>query len=160
DYVGDDNSHSISGKGSLSIDKGRAKGTVNLALSPQMKLSGSGNIEYQLTENLIGQAGIVYGEDGRLTGSGGLRFPQPIKLFDGVSGDKVFFSFTQQFPIPALNIGIIGVVAEVSVKFGANYGVGPGVLRDVGIEGKFNPLEENQNAEIKAHAMLDIPAHA
>jgi hypothetical protein len=150
----------FSGTGKADITRGKAKGSVTVHLSEALKLSGEGSLTYQLTDNLIGTAGVALHEDGRLRVSGALEFPKPVQLFARHGKDVEVVHLSRNFPIPGLSVGVVGVVAQVGLRFGFDYGVGPGEFRDVKLQAGFNPLEDDKNVEVSGHALLVIPASA
>jgi hypothetical protein len=154
----------FSGDGKAAIEKGRAKGSLKVHLSEAQKLSGEGSLTYRLTENLIGTAGVVLHEGGRVGVTGALEFPKPVELFPllprGGKGDVEVLHLSRTFPVPGLSIGTLGVVAQAGLRFGFSYGVGPGEFRNVKLQAGFDPLEANPNVEVTGDALLVIPAHA
>ena len=152
----------VSGEGKLALEKGRAKGFVHAKLSDALNISGEGEIQYQLSENLIGTVGVILHEDQSVRLRGALDFPKPIHLFKGFGEEYTLFNYGMQIPILAIPLGPVsaGLVGTIDGGMKVNYGLGPGELRGVHIEGSFNPLEESKDVDIKAGATLVIPAHA
>lgn len=150
----------VTGKGELEIAKGKAKGTATIILHPSGKFSGEGSITYQISENLIATAGIVIDEKEKVTLKGALEFPKPIKLFEGIKGDKVIFKTGITIPIPGASIGPVGLVVKIDGSLGARYGIGPGEIRGVKIEAAFNPLENRPDPVLDMAGTLYIPAYA
>jgi hypothetical protein len=150
----------FSGDGKADIAKGKAKGSLHVHLSEALKLSGEGSLTYQLTDNLIGTAGVALHEDGRVRVKGALEFPKPITLFQGFGKDREVLHLSQTFPVPGLSIGTFGVVAQAGLRFGFSYGVGPGEFRNVKLQAGFDPLEADKNVEVAGDALLLVPAHA
>ena len=152
----------LSGEGQLQLNRGKARGALQLRLSEAMKLSGRGDIEYQLTESLIGRVGVILHEDQSVRVSGALEFPRPITLFRGFNSERELFRRSLDIPLLAVPLGpvSIGLVARITGAFGVSYGVGPGELRNLRVLTAFNPLEANTDLEIEGAAQLVIPAHA
>lgn len=152
----------ITGLGRLDVKRGRAQGFIEVRMSDAYKFSGKGNIEYQFSENLIGQLGVELFENEDVRVVGGVKFPKPILLFKGFSDKFEFFKYSVDIPIFAIPLGpkSIGLVAIISGALGASYGIGPGELINVSVLTAFNPLSEQTNFELAADAMLVIPAHA
>ena len=152
----------LSGEGTLAVEKGRAKGSLKVKVSPALAISGTGDIEYRITDNLIAKAGIVLREDQSVRVSGALEFPQPIPLFKGYAVKKEFFSTSLDIPILGVSVGpaSFGLIARITGAMGADLSVGPGELRGARIMAAFNPLEENPDLELQMGAQLVIPAYA
>lgn len=152
----------VSGEGKLALEKGRAKGFVHAKLSDALNISGEGEIQYQLSENLIGTVGVVLHEDQSVRVRGALEFPKPIHLFKGFGEEYTLFNYGMQIPILAIPLGPVsaGLVGTIDGGMKVNYGLGPGELRGVHVMAAFNPLAESKDLELEAGATLVIPAHA
>ena len=152
----------LSGEGTLAVEKGRAKGSVKVKISPALAISGTGDIEYRITDSLIAKAGIVLREDQSVRVSGALEFPQPIQLFKGYAVSKEFFSTSLDIPILGVSVGpaSFGLIARITGAMGADLSVGPGELRGARIMAAFNPLDENPDLELQMGAQFVIPAYA
>lgn len=150
----------VSGKGEIDVVKGRAKGKIVVKLSPAQKFSGEGTITYQVSENLIATAGIILDEHEKVTLKGALEFPKPLKLFEGIKGQKEIFRVGISIPIPGASIGPIGIKARIEGALGVHYGVGPGEIQNLKIEATINPLDENPDFDAQLVGRLYIPASA
>jgi hypothetical protein len=150
----------FSGKGRIDFKKGRADGHLLVKLSPQGKFSGEGEVRYKISENLIATAGLAIDENEKVTLKGALEFPKPIRLFEGVKGDKEIFKAGITIPIPGVSIGPVGLVIKIDGRLGARYGIGPGELRNAKILATLNPLEDNPDLDLQLGALLYIPAYA
>jgi hypothetical protein len=150
----------FSGTGRVEIKKKRASGHILIKMSPQQKFSGEGEVSYQISENLIATAGIAIDENEKVTLKGALEFPKPIKLFEGVKGDREIFKAGITIPIPGASIGPVGLVIKIDGRLGARYGIGPGELRNAKIVTTLNPLEDNPDLDLQLGAVLYIPAYA
>ena len=150
----------LSGKGTLEVDKGRAKGKIHVRMSPAQKFSGSGEITYQVSPNLVATAGIAVDENEKVTVKGALEFPKPIELFPAAKGDIDIFSVGVSIPIPGASVGPVGLKARIEGGLSAGYHIGPGELRNARIETVFNPLEDQPDLDLDMKAQLFIAAGA
>lgn len=154
------NDGKISGEGTLQVDKGRAKGSIKVKMSPAQKFSGEGEISYQITDNMIARGGIIVDENEKVTLKGALEFPKPIELFKAFKGDYEIFSVGISIPIPGASIGPVGVKARIEGALSAGYQIGPGELRNTKIEATFNPLEDKPDLDLTMKSQLYIGANA
>jgi hypothetical protein len=150
----------FSGEGTIEIKKGRAEGTLHVKMHPGPKFSGEGELKYQISENLIGKAGIVVDEQEHVRFKGALEFPKPIPLFKPFGDDYEFFKVGIEIPIPGASIGPIGLKATIKGSLSAGYQIGPGELRNAKIEAAFNPLDDNPDLDVEVSAQLYIGASA
>jgi len=149
----------FSGEGTLSIDKGKAKGSLHVKMREVQGhplFSGDGSIRYQLTENLAATAGIEINEKQEVRLKGALELPKPIPLFEPKTGEYKFFEIGVSIPIPGASIGPVGVKAHIDGSLSAGYKLGPAELRDTKIEAAFNPLDEKPDAEVTLSSTLYI----
>ncbi len=153
----------FSGEGKLTIDKGKAKGSLHAKMREEgghPVFSGEGEISYQITDELIATAGIAINEKQEVRLKGALEFPKPIKVFDKAKGDYTFFEVSVSIPIPGASIGPVGLEAKITGSLSAGYEIGPGELRNTKIEAAFNPLEDNPDADVILTSTLYIGAKA
>lgn len=153
----------FSGEGSLAINKGKAKGDMHVKMRQvggHAKLSGDGNISYQVTDNLVASAGIEINEKEEVRLKGALEFPKPIKLFDPIKGDYKIFEIGVSIPIPGASIGPVGLEARIDGALSAGYQIGPGELRNTKIEAAFNPLDDKPDADVIFTSTLYIGGNA
>lgn len=153
----------FSGSGKLTIDKGKAHGSLEVKMHPGKEsptFSGKGEISYQISPNLIAKAGIEIDEQEKVRLTGALEFPQPIPLFKPVEGNYKFFEIGVSIPIPGASIGPIGLKARIDGALSAGYKLGPGELRNTKIEAAFNPLDEKPDVDVVLTSTLFIGASA
>ncbi len=118
-------------------------------MSPEHKFSGSGEITYQISANLIGTAGIEIDEQEKVRLKGALEFPKPIHLFDPIKGNYEIFSVGVSIPIPGLSIPKVGGInVRIEGALSAGYQIGPGEIRNVKAEAAFNPFEDKPDLDI------------
>lgn len=167
EYVadGDKGTSDLSGKGSLTIKKGRVNGTFTGKVAKGV-LTGEGHVQVKLTDKLVGQVGITLDERQHLRVSGGLVVSDPVQLFPRVpegGGHKELFHRSLDIPIVGITLGplgAIGLIARISVGFGVNYHFGPGTLDKIQLKVAFNPLENDMALTADGRAELYIPAYA
>lgn len=131
-------------------------------MTPEHKFFGSGEVTYQITENLIGTAGIEIDKNEKVRLKGALEFPKPIHLFDPIKGEYNIFDIGISIPIPGLSIpGIGGVNARIEGALSAGYQIGPGEIRNVKAEAQFNPFEDKPDLDIllKGQFYIGMNAH-
>ena len=153
----------ITGNGQVNLTRGDVTGRVDVVLHDSGRFSGSGRVTYPFTirgQRIEATAGVTVQEDQSVRVDGAMRFPQPIQLFRRFGDDKQLFHFQRSIPIPGLSIGPVGVVAVINGGVSANYGIGPGELRNVEITAAFNPLAERIDPTVAFTAQLHIPASA
>jgi hypothetical protein len=153
----------FSGEGTIEIKKGRAEGKLHIKMRQEKdtpKFSGEGEVTYQITDNLVGTAGIEVNEKEEVRLKGALTFPKPIPLFDPIKGDYKIFEVGVSIPIPGASIGPVGLNARIEGALSAGYQIGPGELRNAKIEAAFNPLEEKPDLDVTMGAQLYIGARA
>jgi hypothetical protein len=150
----------VSGNGGLDFVNGKAKGKLNIKMSPEQTFSGDGEVTYKLTDNLIATAGIAIDDKEKVTLKGALEFPKPIELFKPFGGEKEIFSAGVSIPIPGASIGPVGLKARIEGGLSAGYRIGPGELRSVKLQTMLNPFEENPDVDLKLSAQLYIGVNA
>ena len=152
----------LSGSASIDYRKGKLSGRVTAALSPAMKLSGSGQLGYEIAPGLVAIVGLELRENGTAKVSGELRLPDPIILFPQQSFDKKLFGMSLDIPIFGISVGSssVGVIANLSAALNARAGIGPGQIQKPRIMAAFDPMDEAGAASFQASAQLYVPAFA
>lgn len=150
----------VTGKGTLAFQKGRAAGSLSVTLTPKRKFMGEGELSYKVTDSLIATAGAILDENEKLTLKGALVFTKPIPLFTPKGGSYKFFDLSISIPVPGASIGPVGIQAKFGASLSASYQFGPGELQNVKIEATFNPLEENVDPKLRFSGRLYIGASA
>ncbi len=151
----------FSGKGDINFEKGKAKGKLHVEMTPEHKFFGSGEITYQITENLIGTAGIEIDKEEKVKLKGALEFPKPIHIFDPIKGDYKIFEIGISIPIPGLSIPAVGGVnARIEGALSAGYQIGPGEIRNVKALATFNPFEDKKDLDILLSGQFYIGMNA
>lgn len=150
----------VYGDGNIKIDKGRAKGSIDVKLHPNQTLTGSGKLSYEIKKDMVASAAITIDEKQKITFDGELSFPD-ITLFPRFPKDetpKSLFSASGSIPIPGASIGPIGLKVELYGGLGYYYYVGPGVLTGIKATVKFSPFEPDPDFAFSMKAKASIPA--
>jgi hypothetical protein len=159
-YEHEEGRERVSGKGKLKIDKGRAKGNLDVELLPSQKVKGTGKVSYEIKKDLIATAGVTIDEQQKITFDGEVGFPD-ITLFKRIPEREephTIFAASGSFPIPGASLGPLGLKVKLWGELGWYYYVGPGVLTGVKANVRFSPLEENPDFSFKLTAKASIPA--
>lgn len=150
----------VSGKGKLKIDKGRAKGSMDVELLPSQKVTGKGSLSYQIKPGMVATAGVTIDEQQKITFDGELTLAD-ITLFKRIPAaeeNHTIFKASGSFPIPGASLGPLGFKIKLWGELGWYYYVGPGVLTGIKANVRFSPLEDNPDFSFKLTAKASIPA--
>ena len=152
----------FSGDASLEYRKGRLSGRVFGKLSPQGKLSGGGELAYQIVPGLTALVMLELRENGTAKVAGELRLPDPIILFPEFAYQKRLFGLSLDIPIFGISFGSrsVGIIANLSASLTARAGVGPGQIRKPRILAAYDPSAEASPASFQASGELYVPASA
>ncbi len=152
----------LTGSGQFSYKKGKLSGQVHAALSEKHKLSGGGELAYEIIPGLVAAVGMEIREDGKAKISGELRIPDKIDLFPEKKIEKTIFSVGTQIPIFAIPLGTrsVGLVAEIGADLKARAGFGPGQIRQLKVKAAFDPSKEESQFEFSGGGELFVPAFA
>lgn len=152
----------FSGDASIDYRRGRLAGRLFARLSPQARLSGGGELSYQIVPGLTAAIGMEIREDGTTRVQGELRLPDPIVLFPEYAYDRRLFGVSIDIPIFGISFGSrsVGIIANISASLNAHAGVGPGQIRRPRITAAFEPSEEANPASFQASGELYVPAAA
>jgi hypothetical protein len=131
-------------------------------LSPQHRLSGRGELAYEIAPGLLALVGLEVRENGTARVAGELRLPDPIILFPERGFDKRLFGLSIDIPIFGVAFGShsIGIIANIAAALNARAGIGPGQIRRPRITAAFDPSDERGAASFQASAELFVPAYA
>jgi hypothetical protein len=138
-YRYDNGKHS--GKGKANYEGSKLKGSLEIIMSEAAKISGSGMLEMELFKGLRGEAEVAVDEKRNIAVKGKLSVPGQIEIFPEKKYEKSFFNFEKKFPIWGITIPVIdvnvGIFAEIHAGAGFRAKFGPGVLRDIALNGEF-----------------------
>jgi hypothetical protein len=149
------------GTGSVDVEtkNKKGKGSLTVNVDANGALTGEGKISYQVTEKIKPILGVKLSAGGHLRISGAVEIGT-IDLFpkwpEGDKGKRTLMSASPSFkiptPIPAVNAAV-----NVRAAVGVSFSVGPGQIREVLLEGAFDPLEENPNVTAMLKGKFVIP---
>jgi Domain of unknown function (DUF4157) len=152
----------FTGEGVLLLRRGRVSGQLKAALDEQGRVSGEGRASLEIRPGLVGTATVVLTPEHHLSVTGELAFPPYRFLEPRADRFQLFHRDLPDIPLFAIPLGprSIGLVARISAGLNAQYGFGPGELRDMVIKAGFDPLEQDTNVRLGAQARLVLPAYA
>ena len=166
----------FSAEASLAYEKGLAKGSINAGItnmamgedgkptgepSQDLIVYGGGSITIRFTPWLQGSAGIQIAPDGRMVITGKVELPSAIDVFSKKEIEKKLLSASIDIPIFGVSVlgQRIGIFLNIEGKLIATASIGPGQLRDVGVEITYDP-EDESSAHIKGTARFVVPGEA
>jgi hypothetical protein len=152
----------FSGSAAVDFRKGKLGGHLQINLSPAHRLSGAGDLQYEIAPGLVAIVGMQIREDGSTHVQGELRLPDPIEIFPTKEFNKRLFGVSIDIPIFGISFGStsVGVIANLSAALDARAGIGPGQIRHSRIIAAFDPMKDLAGATFQASAELYVPAHA
>jgi len=130
--------------------------------SNKLRLYGGGSLSLTLTPWLKATAGVQFLENGELEVIGKIGLPGTVDIFDRKSIDRNLFTVPAiEIPIFAIPIGpkSIGIVARITGGLDFSAGFGPGQLRKLEAEVKYNPDKEEETT-VTGSGLFVIPADA
>ncbi|HUO08055.1 MAG TPA: hypothetical protein VM008_07135 [Phycisphaerae bacterium] len=152
----------VRGKGSLTYKRGKASGKLALELNEDGRFTGSGELVYQVNDNLAVTGTAALDKDEKLQVKGKLTYNRAIEIpHTKFGGEKALFDAGITIPIPGLSLGpAVGLKARIEGSLSAGFSIGPAQIRKIEIGAAFNPLEPNTNIEITGAAEFFMPASA
>ena len=138
-----------------------AAGQPTAALSDKLKVYGGGTLTARLAPWLQGTAGVRFLQNGEIELTGRIALPSALQLFPGKSLKRNIFSLNLDIPILGFAVAgqRVGIFATIGGGLDLTAGVGPGELRELGLDVTYNPAHEDQT-HVHGGAKLVIPAHA
>jgi hypothetical protein len=139
-----------------------AEGAPTGAPGDHFNVYGTGMLTVKITEWLQGTAKIKLTPNKEIEVVGRLEVPKPVNFFDRKSINKPLFHPPEvQIPIFAIPLGnrSVGLVGIIRGGLDFDAGIGPGQLRDIFAEIKYNPSRPDDTT-FKAGAQIAIPANA
>ncbi len=141
---------------SFSADDGKLAGTVTVTVAQteegSLELGGSGRLTAQLMPRLQGTLEATILPEGGVDVSGVIEVTEPLELFPEKRVDKELFRHSQNIPLWAI------LVAVIRVRAGVRAGVGPGVFRNIRVEGSYTIGAEEADPSFTLSGELYIPA--
>ena len=152
----------LTGNANAAFRRGKLAGTLHATLNARHKLSGGGDLEYELAPGLVAIAGVEIDENGRTHVRGELRMPDPIQLFAERAYNKRLFALNLDIPIFGIAFGShsVGVIATIGAEINARASIGPGQIRRPRILVAFDVENPASSASFAASAELYVPASA
>ena len=127
----------------------------------QLTAYGGGSATVQLTPWLQGTVGLRLLPNGEIELAGAIGLPATIDIFPEKAYSRNIFTIGLDIPIVGVSVlgQRIGIFATIQGGLDFSAGVGPGQLRELGLEITFNPDHLDQT-HVQGGAQLHIPAHA
>jgi hypothetical protein len=139
-----------------SADDGKLSGsiTVTVAQTEQgtLQLGGQGSVTAQIAPRLQGTLTATILPEGAVDVSGRIEVTEPLELFPEKRLDKELFSSSRNIPLWAI------LVAVIRVRAGVRAGVGPGVFRNISVEGSYTIGADAADPSFSISGELYIPA--
>ncbi|MGV8937549.1 MAG: hypothetical protein ACOH2J_10530 [Allorhizobium sp.] len=141
---------------SYSADNGKLSGTVTVtvAQTPEgtLQLGGSGSVTAQIMPKLSGTLTATILPEGGVDVSGAIVVTEPLELFPEKRVDKELFKYSQNIPLWAI------LVAIIRVRAGIRAGIGPGVFRNIKVEGSYTIGADKADPSFTISGEMFIPA--
>jgi outer membrane biosynthesis protein TonB len=122
---------------------------------------GGGSATVQLTPWLQGTVGLRLLPNGEIELAGAIGLPATLEIFPEKAYTRNILTIGIDIPIVGVAVAgqRIGIFATIQGGLDFSAGVGPGQLRELGLEITFNPDHPDQT-HVQGGAQLHIPAHA
>ena len=141
---------------SYSADDGKLSGTITVTVAQTepggLEVGGSGSVTAQLAPRLQGTLTATILPEGAVDVSGTIEVTEPLQLFDEKRMDKELFRHSQNIPLWAI------LVAVIRIRAGVRAGVGPGVFRNIVVEGSYTIGANEADPSFTISGELYIPA--
>jgi Domain of unknown function (DUF4157) len=155
-----------SGEATLPFSFGRATGSVTVRLNPSGRITGQGSVRYPITDRLTATVGVLLREDRTVRVQGDLVFAT-IPLFERLprsGGRRELFSWAPPgipiWGIPLGPLGTVGLTAQIRLRVGVDYFVGPGELRNLRASAALDLFADQPNFEFHGGGQIYIPFYA
>lgn len=147
-----------SGETSLaySADDGKLSGNILVTVAQKedktLALGGTGTVKAQIMPRLAGTLTATILPEGGVDVSGAIEVTEPLELFPEKRLDKELFKYQQNIPLWAI------LVAIIRVRAGVRAGIGPGVFRNIKVEGSYTFGSEKTDPSFTISGEMFIPA--
>jgi len=142
---------------SYSADDGKLSGTITVTVAQTdagaLELGGSGAVTAQIAPRLQGTLTATILPEGGVDVSGAIEVTEPLELFPEQKLDKELFKYAQNIPLWAI------LVAVIRVRAGVRAGVGPGVFRNIKVEGSYTVGAAESDPSFAISGEVYIPAY-
>ena len=137
-------------------DDGKLSGRVRIVVRQgddgALHLSGGGDVTARIAPRLEGTLTLVIHEDGTIDLSGAITVTEPLELFPEWRQDRELFRISRNIPLWAV------LVAVIRVRGGVRAGVGPGVFRDIRVEGEYTVGADESEPSLSISGEMYMPA--
>lgn len=139
-----------------SADNGKLSGTLRITVAQgeegNLQLGGGGSVTAQLMPRLAGTLTAEILPEGGVDISGAIEVTEPLELFPEQRLDKELFKYSQNIPLWAM------LVAVIRVRAGVRAGIGPGVFRNIRVEGSYTIGQDDADPSFSISGEMFIPA--
>lgn len=139
-----------------STDNGKLSGSITVTVEQTerktLRIGGSGTVTAQIAPRLRGTLTATIMPEGAVDVSGKIEVTEPLELFPEKRTDKELFSSSRNIPLWAI------LVAVIRIRAGVRAGVGPGVLRNITVEGSYTIGADKADPSLSISGELYIPA--
>jgi len=137
-------------------DDGKLSGSVHITVQQNdaggLELGGSGSVTAQLAPRLSGTLTATILPEGGVDVSGAIEVTEPLELFPEQSLDRELVNYAQNIPLWAI------LVAVIRVRAGVRAGIGPGVFRNIRVEGSYTIGQDEADPSFSISGEMFIPA--
>lgn len=141
-----------------SADNGKLSGNIRVTLAQTedngLQVGGGGSVTAQLMPKLEGTLEATILPGGGIDISGAIEVTEPLELFPEKRLDKELFKYSQSIPLWAM------LVAVIRVRAGIRAGIGPGVFRNIRVEGSYTIGADEADPTFSISGEMYIPAFA
>lgn len=139
-----------------SADNGKLSGNILVTVAQKedgsLALGGTGSVTAQIAPRLSGTLTATILEEGGVDVSGAITVTEPLELFPEKRMDKELFKVQKNIPLWAI------LVAVIRVRAGIRAGIGPGVFRNIKVEGSYTLGSEEADPSFTISGEMFIPA--
>lgn len=139
-----------------SADNGKLSGNILVTVAQKedgsLAIGGSGSVTAQIAPRLSGTLTATILEEGGVDVSGAITVTEPLELFPEKRIDKELFKLQKNIPLWAI------LVAVIRIRAGVRAGIGPGVFRNIKVEGSYTFGSEEADPSFTISGEMFIPA--
>lgn len=139
-----------------SADNGKLSGTLRITVAQSeegnLELGGGGSVTAQLMPRLQGTLTAEILPEGGVDISGSIEVTEPLELFPERRMERELFRYSQNIPLWAI------LVAVIRIRAGVRAGVGPGVFRNIRVEGSYTIGQDEAEPSFSISGEMFIPA--
>lgn len=139
-----------------SADNGKLSGSLRITVTQSeegaLQLGGGGSVTAQLMPRLSGTLTAEILSEGGVDISGAIEVTEPLELFPEQRLDRELFRHSQNIPLWAI------LVAVIRVRAGVRAGIGPGVFRNIRVEGSYTIGQDDADPSLSISGEMFIPA--